>query len=156
MGFLLDLGEFLTYEESKKIQENIKRQGVTQFLKLYKKNKNIKMSKCSDFRWGDEIEYQVINLDKEQNKVRIQTNNEYLFEENLDNEEFELHKEYGSWLVETIPSQPYNCWLTLNSLVKTFKNRRIKLTKLLPKDNYLFSLSFPSLGCGDYFIKNKL
>ena len=156
MGFLLDLGAFLTFEESKKVQEYIKKQGIIQFLKVYQKNRNIKQTNCSDFRWGDEIEYQVINIDSNIKKAKIQTNIDYLFKEigNSKNLTFELHKEYGGWMVETIPAEPFNCWLTLNDLVKNFEIRRNKLSSILPEDNFLLSLSYPNLGVGDYYVKN--
>lgn len=62
MGFLVDAGQTLDFNESKTFIQYIKEHGVIQFLKLIDKFRNFKKQE-SDLRWGDEIEFHLVNLD---------------------------------------------------------------------------------------------
>ena len=62
MGFLVDAGATLDFNESVAFHKHIKEHGVLQFLLLLKKFQDYKKNE-SELRWGDEIEYHLVNMD---------------------------------------------------------------------------------------------
>ena len=71
--------ETYTFKESIPLQMHIKTEGIKQFLELYKQY-GTKSYPAIPLVFGDEIEQHVINFDQKEQKARLQTNNEYLFE----------------------------------------------------------------------------
>ena len=54
MGLLSDLGEILSPEETAKLQAQLRRVGIRQFLKVFKKYKCWqKTSEASIIKWGE-------------------------------------------------------------------------------------------------------
>jgi hypothetical protein len=65
---LLKVGVPKTWDESKKDLKYIRQAGVRQFISTYNRVKDIK---GDELLWGDEIEYQVFQLDPAKRKVRL-------------------------------------------------------------------------------------
>jgi len=152
MGFLVDVGQTLDFQESKPFLEYIKQHGILQFLHLLKKMKDMKI-KTEDLKWGDEIEYHIINLDPKTGEPRIQLNTDYLYKETSD-EIFHLQPEYGGWMVEAVPTKAYDCTGDPTVVYANFKRRIEKIKECCKDGDALLSLSvYPLLGVGDYFIK---
>jgi len=61
MGFLECKSESLTWEESKKVQDEIKSYGILQAILLYETFKGLQ-KKMDELKWGEEIEYHVGTL----------------------------------------------------------------------------------------------
>ncbi len=66
-----------------------------------------------------------------------------------------FHPEYGSWVVEGTPAEPYTLSLSgkADEVLDSLKNRRKFLNEMLEKKNAkIVSMpAFPSLGEGDFF-----
>lgn len=67
MGFLSE-GNALPWEEAKKHADYIRKEGIQQFLRIYE---SVKTRCCDQLMWGDEIEYQLIEVDHEQKTARL-------------------------------------------------------------------------------------
>ena len=67
MGFLIDATP-LTWEEAQPYLKYIRTHGLYQFINTYNKVKGRKNDKLL---WGDEIEYMVLKLDPETQKVYV-------------------------------------------------------------------------------------
>lgn len=65
---LLRVGVPKSWEDSKKDLDYIRKAGVRQFISTYNRVKDLK---GDGLLWGDEIEYGVFRVDREQKKVRL-------------------------------------------------------------------------------------
>ncbi|KAJ1914272.1 glutamate--cysteine ligase, partial [Tieghemiomyces parasiticus] len=65
---LLSLGTPLHWEEANKYADHVRKNGIEQFLNIYRKNKD---RQNDAHLWGDEIEYIVVSFDDEHRKARI-------------------------------------------------------------------------------------
>ena len=63
--------------------------------------------KGDDCLWGDEVEYTILNNDNTPNKKCF----EYI--SNIDSKKTKWMIEYASWMIEGIPSCPYNTLETI-------------------------------------------
>ena len=70
MGFLSVNGFLMTYEEYKHWQVRYKRHGLMQFCKLYSIHKDRQIAE-EDLHWGEEIEYQMFNIDEKTKRVKL-------------------------------------------------------------------------------------
>jgi hypothetical protein len=68
--------------------------------------------------------------------------------------------EYGGWMVEVIPTQPYNLTISFECLLRCLQCSKKHISKLLEPSEKLLSLSvyylfqaYPILGKGDYYEK---
>ena len=149
MGFLVDVGQTLNYYESKPFIDYIKQHGIIQFLLLYKKFKDINQDKTF---WGDEIENHLLHLDSETNTIKLQPNTGYMFSSMVE-DVFSLQPEYGSWMLETVPTFPYECDGDPTPVFNNMNARRIKIKSLCKEGDILFSGTvYPMLGVGDYYV----
>lgn len=67
MGFLSE-GHALPWEEANKYADYIRKEGIQQFLRIYN---GVKTRCCDQLMWGDEIEYQLIEVDHEKKTARL-------------------------------------------------------------------------------------
>lgn len=140
MGYLSNDGNTLTFTESLPYIDQLKKDGVIQFLNLLKKYENYtskhmskQTSKCcsSDsiepIYWGDEVEGHIVQLNDTNRSAHLATDLEYLFKSvasaNEDPSEatFSMVPEYGAWMIETVPLDPY---CTINNLDAVLTNLR--------------------------------
>ncbi|KAL4462626.1 hypothetical protein ABPG74_000456 [Tetrahymena malaccensis] len=163
MGYLGNDGLTLTFEESLKHKDQIKRDGIIQFLNLYKKYKNVTYKetlksivneKYLPIHWGDEVEAHVVLLDKESKIPKIVPDTHYLFQrvqqdqqEEPEDVTFKLVPEYGGWMIETTPSNPYYTINNLCAVPSSLSERSHKINSYLnPGQKILYTSTFPILG----------
>ncbi len=149
MGFLADCGQTLDFFESQPLIKYIKKHGIIQFLLLYKKFKD---SCQSQVFWGDEIEFHLLNIDPKTKSAKLQINTDYLFN-TLKSDEFNLQPEFGSWMIETVPNNPYKFDGNPLVVLQNMELRRKKVQELCNEGDVLFAgTAFPLMGIGDYFV----
>ena len=149
MGYLLETSQTLSYLDSKDIIQYVKEHGVIQFLLLYKKFKGLNAEKIY---WGDEIELHILSMDPVTNIPKLQLNNEYIFESHQSSE-FSLLPEFGAWMVETIPGEPYSFTGNPEIVLENFKTRRQTISSCCKEGDFLFAgTAFPLLGVEDYYV----
>lgn len=151
---ILRRGNPLTWQKSKKYLQHVRHSGIKQFIYHYK---NIKDVKTSKFFWGDELEYGILALDKNINSYDIASNRGTELQEELTKNEEKLEDlpygvlwqpEYGSWMIEAVPRDPYTGYIS-NLLVveKSMQLRRKRIHNALKVDEIAPSISnFPLLG----------
>ena len=150
MGFLEDQGRVLTYDESIKHHKYIKEHAIIQFLNLFKKFGHIQ-NKDDTFYWGDELEYQIVNIDKISGCPRIDLDIDNIFK-NFISETVSIQFEYGRWMVETIPKNPYTTLDNPGPILANLKARRDEISSLFKDNNILYTAPvFPMLGVKDYY-----
>jgi len=160
MGLLSQLGETYTFEEAKKFFEEIKHKGVIQFLKLYQKFHQKKLTN-PPVLWGDEIETHILNMNPETKEVKLQCDIQYIynkFEEinKAQTQEFQIQPEYGAWMLETVPTSPFKYCCDLVPVLKNMALRRSVLNSLLESNDMMFTIPvFPLLGTPNSYLKNK-
>jgi len=151
MGFLKDQGTVLLYDEAKKYHQYIKEHGILQFLNLYKKYGSGQND--GTFYWGDELEYQIVNLDNTQPRIDLNTDDIFA---NLESDLISIQYEYGRWMVEAIPKNPYKTICNPHPVLDNLRARRETISQLLKSGEILYSAPvFPMLGVGDYFVKSQ-
>eukprot|EP00820_Chromera_velia_P017227 Cvel_26599.t1-p1 / transcript=Cvel_26599.t1 / gene=Cvel_26599 / organism=Chromera_velia_CCMP2878 / gene_product=Glutamate--cysteine ligase catalytic subunit, putative / transcript_product=Glutamate--cysteine ligase catalytic subunit, putative / location=Cvel_scaffold3188:17047-19055(+) / protein_length=200 / sequence_SO=supercontig / SO=protein_coding / is_pseudo=false len=164
MGFL-DAGTPLSWKKAQRVLNYVKRHGVLQLLHLYNLNKD---RKDTSLKWGEEIEFTVVQCDKtaDGSTVRL-LNNAHTLIEQLDKNEEQLKKqggaevvlsewrpEYSQNMVEAIPAPPYD--LRLEDVLKVEKSMRVRREKingvLGPSQKAVALSAFPRMGVSDFSI----
>eukprot|EP01091_Cochliopodium_minus_P004935 TRINITY_DN1483_c0_g2_i3.p2 TRINITY_DN1483_c0_g2~~TRINITY_DN1483_c0_g2_i3.p2 ORF type:complete len:136 (+),score=36.39 TRINITY_DN1483_c0_g2_i3:63-470(+) len=114
MGFLSS-GFTLTWEQVIEHIPYIKEHGIKQFLNIWNKEKN---RENDILKWGDEIEYIIVQLDHENKRATLSLRGDKLLEK-LQEPELKFletgvgkvdslwRPEYGSFMVEGTPGEPY-------------------------------------------------
>jgi len=159
---LLSQGQPLSWQETKKNAELVRRLGIDQFIKIYHELKDRK-NDC--LKWGDEVEYMIVKFNDEEKKVRLSLKNEEIFKitdkwevEQGKDRMYLWHNEYGSYMIEGTPGHPYGentngtiSFAQFNKVEQNMKNRRKEITSLLESDEAIISLTtFPRHGCEDF------
>lgn len=165
---LLASGIPLTWEETQKHANYVRKEGIEQFLHVWKDAG--KKSK-QQLLWGDEIEYMLISYDDENKIASLSLQQENIlkntqnYKENFNNsklcnnEEMEcsispiFHSEYASYMIEGIPGIPYGEDIeTLLLIEENMKKRRIIVKKYIKSNEIILTLtSFPRLGAPGVF-----
>ncbi|KAH7644615.1 glutamate-cysteine ligase-like protein [Dermatophagoides farinae] len=108
---LLSIGEPLSWPETKSYAEYIREHGIKQFINLY----NLCKTKTSEvLKFGDEIEYMIVKFDHQSKKVRVSNRAIELLkilqepEENGQDCVSLWRPEFGAYMVEGTPGQPYS------------------------------------------------
>uniref|UniRef100_A0A7S3JZB8 Glutamate--cysteine ligase n=1 Tax=Aureoumbra lagunensis TaxID=44058 RepID=A0A7S3JZB8_9STRA len=156
---VLTVGEPLKWEDSLDKLEYVRRHGVLQFINHYKKYKDI--SKDVLF-YGDEIEYGLFRMDHDDRKPYLclrAAEVRALLEEREVEEKFGAaeagkctwHPEYGSWMVESTPADPYSGFTAdLRRVETNMRARRARLLAALNDDEIAPTIVvFPLLGVGN-------
>jgi hypothetical protein len=139
MGFLTVLGYVMTFNEYKAHINCYKKAGLLQFANLFKKYKDIKISK-ENLHWGEEIEYHLYSFREEEDLVLISCDAPAVLKKYSDlteageNFDFKMLPEYGSWMLEATPLIPYGAYNDPENLLccaKSIKLRRSQLEKIL-------------------------
>ncbi|OLY83270.1 Glutamate-cysteine ligase catalytic subunit [Smittium mucronatum] len=162
---LLSLGTPLDWKDAKKYSRHVRVNGIQQFLNIWKK---CKTTERNGLLWGDEIEYIIVEFDKENDKVRLavcaakvldklqEDENKYL-DSKLQGKEIFPPKslwrpEFGNFMVEGTPGEPYGSnFKDLTTVESNMKFRRAETTSLLKPNQFIFSIStFPLMGKGDW------
>mmetsp|Transcript_962 Transcript_962/g.1358 ORF Transcript_962/g.1358 Transcript_962/m.1358 type:complete len:854 (-) Transcript_962:240-2801(-) len=170
MGFLTE-GKPLDWKESESVRKYVREHGVTQFLNVWKKNRD---RDDVDFLWGDEVEGFLVVTSSTDGKKSIKLNlrgseildllekakKERMTEAKAKAGCFScppsviFHPEYGRFMVETTPSGPYGGFTRdLRCVEANMRLRRNILRKLLkPEEIYSTLTTYPLLGSGNFTI----
>ncbi|XP_065843701.1 glutamate--cysteine ligase catalytic subunit-like isoform X2 [Oscarella lobularis] len=156
---LLSEGSPLSWQETKKHVDHVKKSGIRQFLSIYRR---LKDRQKDHLKWGDEIEYTLVHFDHERKTARLYLDGpkylETLQEEEKrspDSHPTTWRPEYGSYMLESTPGKP---WVFVgdlsefNDVEPNMKLRREEITKLLEGTNVscLTVTTFPRIGCPDF------
>ena len=159
MGFLEAGSPPLSWDECVQIKDYIREHGAIQFLNLYKKHKD---DANESLFWGEEMEYHIIYQESPESppKIYLKASEKAV---NILSEAEELiggsltwHLEYGAWMIECVPRDPYNDYLEelLTVEAKLILSRRKMIAILRAIDPNVFPSSipcFPLMGVGDFF-----
>ncbi|XP_069462231.1 glutamate--cysteine ligase catalytic subunit [Ambystoma mexicanum] len=150
---LLSLGSPLSWEETKKHADYVRQHGIRQFLHIYHR---VKERQRDVLKWGDEVEYMLVAFDHENKKVRLVLKGEELLEMLQDkgektnpNHPTLWRPEYGSYMIEGTPGQPYGGTMSeFNTVEANMRERRLEASSLLEKNVAICTITaFPRLGC---------
>uniref|UniRef100_A0A673B4K1 Glutamate--cysteine ligase n=1 Tax=Sphaeramia orbicularis TaxID=375764 RepID=A0A673B4K1_9TELE len=147
---LLSQGSPLNWEETKKCADHIRKHGIIQFLNIYNK---VKDRQKDVLKWGDEVEYMLVELDDKDEKVRLVLNGGDVLEtlqeqgEKINPNHPTLWRpEYGSYMIEGTPGQPYGGTMSeFNTVEGNMGKRRREASSVLNHNETLCTItSFPS------------
>ncbi|XP_077989695.1 glutamate--cysteine ligase catalytic subunit-like [Glandiceps talaboti] len=153
---LLSEGSPLSWEETKKHADHVRKHGILQFLNIYEK---LKDRQGDTLKWGDEVEYMLVTFDHEAKTARLNLNGtkylKVLAEEeinNPDNHPALWRPEYGSYMLEGTPAKPYGGHMAhFNMVEANMKLRRNEIVNLIAQNDSPLSItSFPRLGCPNF------
>jgi glutamate--cysteine ligase catalytic subunit len=154
MGLLVQ-GTPLTWQASEPYRNKVKTDGVTQFLNVYKAAKDVF---SPTLKWGDEVEYMLVKIDKDRGEARLAVSAPQLLTV-LQREEHSQppgstvpvlwRPEYATWMIEGTPGVPYRSYAADLALVEqNMALRRQDMQKLLQDDEVALTLTaFPRQGC---------
>ena len=153
---LLSEGHPLSWEETKALADHVRKHGVQQFIHLYRK---LETRKGDVLKWGDEVEYVLVKMDKEKKTCKLLLKAEDLLKQ-LQVPELRGDKdlpslwrpEYASYMVEGTPGGPYGGDISeFNKVEQNMRKRRKEVQDLLGEDEYVFSLTtYPRMGCENF------
>lgn len=153
---LLSEGSPLSWEETKKHADHVRKHGIQQLLNQYRKLQG----RTKDvLYWGDEVEYQVVKFDHANRRVLLSLRNQEILKklsETAENSPSETrsawHPEYAAYMVEGTPGKPYGGLMAHFNLVEAnMRRRRKEIEQTLGEDEAPLSLTaFPRLGVGEF------
>ena len=148
MGFLSIFGIVLQFNESKKYFKIIKDNFVKYVIRELQK-KYI----CKEPMFGFEFELHKIYIDSDNKKIFIDltAQNDIINSMKQKNDEFHLSHEYGGWMYEVIPNEPFLI-KDLNLIENNIQNLYKYLTQKYGNKKFLSLGAFPMLGVGKYYI----
>ncbi|ORX43424.1 GCS-domain-containing protein [Piromyces finnis] len=158
---LLSLGTPMTWDDAKKKSDFIHGHGITQFLNVWEKVSGTKKD-SEDLLWGDEIEYSIVNMDKNNKVARLSLNAAEILS-NLQEDELlqqnyqaSWKPEYAKYMIEGTPGLPYGSKLKdLLKVEDNMKLRRKLIREKLGKNEVVVSITaFPTLGAPDFLYPN--
>ncbi|GAA5871784.1 hypothetical protein JCM16303_000863 [Sporobolomyces ruberrimus] len=160
---LLALGTPLPWSEAKKHADYVREHGIEQFLSVWEKLKD----RTGDrLLWGDEIEYMIISYDDEDKNARLSLRQEEILAD-LHSDAAKrkegnpgksacipvFHPEYGRYMLESTPGEPYGA--TLEDLLLVEGNmrfrRKLAQSRMKPNEVPVTLTSFPRLGAPGVF-----
>mmetsp|Transcript_4773 Transcript_4773/g.7223 ORF Transcript_4773/g.7223 Transcript_4773/m.7223 type:complete len:774 (+) Transcript_4773:57-2378(+) len=153
MGLLKNAGKPLTWEEAANQRSYVREHGIIQFLKTYYR---VKDTCCQELLWGDELEYGIFIVDKESKNIKLSCRGSKLLEELSEKEKSSMHRcegctwhpEYGAWMVEATPRNPFSGYAA--DLLRVERNMRLRrkriLSVLLPNEIAPTVTCLPTMG----------
>ncbi|XP_064623415.1 glutamate--cysteine ligase-like isoform X2 [Lineus longissimus] len=167
---LLSEGTPLTWAETKRQADHVRKHGILQFINQYHKvtklmqdlrenNRGEKMDAMMELKWGDEIEYMLVKYDDDNKMVQVNLKATELTHKLQENEEENKlttglwRPEYAEYMMEGSPGEPYGCDLAYFNIVEANMRRRRAAALALCNDcdeSLLSLVSFPRLGCGNF------
>ncbi|XP_055329199.1 glutamate--cysteine ligase catalytic subunit-like [Paramacrobiotus metropolitanus] len=158
---LLTKGSALSWEETQRYRDYVKKHGILQFINLYKK---LKERENDEFKWGDEIEYMLVHFDNEHKKAQLalvatevlpklmQPENEAIKKGEEDLLSALWRPEYGNFMIESAPGTPNTSDLECFSKVEdNMRVRRSEANAVMKEDDFVMTLTnFPRNGCPDF------
>ncbi|XP_034939693.1 glutamate--cysteine ligase catalytic subunit [Chelonus insularis] len=152
MGLLTE-GEPLSWEETKKLSEHVKKHGIIQFINLYKK---LRDRQGDVLKWGDEVEYMIIKFDDNNKTAKLSLRSDEILAKLNEKEEADpsgvkclWRPEFGAYMIESTPGQPYGGLSAHFNIVEAnMKYRRQEaMEQLQPNERIITFTNFLRLGC---------
>jgi len=152
MGFLTEGDTFVWEEVIESPMNIVKKQGILQFLSIYKKMKTRTKDRLL---FGDEIEYIVVSIDKEKKQASLCLKGSDILEELEKAEDKEnpvnlWRPEYARYMIEGTPGKPFGLegiLLGLTKIEASMRERRTTILKFLEENQRVVTLTnFPLLG----------
>ncbi|KAH6928125.1 hypothetical protein HPB50_012116 [Hyalomma asiaticum] len=152
---LLSEGTPLSWEETKRLSDHVRRRGILQFIKLYHETRD---RRCDRLLWGDEVEYMLVRFDHSQRRVQLLLRGAEIIHE-LNERELQTtaglcswHPEFGAYAMESVPGVPYGDTLAHCNVVEhNMRQRRAEVSALLgPEEELMCITVFPRLGCAKF------
>uniref|UniRef100_A0A674HLU1 Glutamate--cysteine ligase n=1 Tax=Taeniopygia guttata TaxID=59729 RepID=A0A674HLU1_TAEGU len=153
---LLSQGSPLSWEETRRYAEHVRRHGILQFLHIYRalrdRHKDV-------LKWGDEVEYMLVKFDHENKKVRLLLCGEEILQTLQDkgekvnpNHPTLWRPEYGSYMIEGTPGQPYGGTMSeFNTVQDNMRKRRQEAASVLKENEAVCTVtSFPRSSTLDF------
>nr|CDS33987.1 glutamate cysteine ligase catalytic subunit [Hymenolepis microstoma] len=151
-------GEALSWAETKKHADIVRREGIRQFIRQYHK-----LAKASGaaLYFGDEIEYTLIRVDPKTKDAKLLL----IASELVPYMQWDENKlppgtpidvlwgpEYADYMIEGTPGRPFGHLPEyMNTVEFNMQKRREQVQKRLPDNCYIICLSaFPRLGCPEF------
>ena len=134
MGFLGVKGSVLTFNQYKDKIENYKRHGLKQFASIYRAHKD-KTIPLYQLKWGEEMEYmlhvQPTLEDGTTGRYKLSNRGPELiqtFNKSATAAEsgVVLMPEFGGWMIEAVPTEPYKSTIEAEQLLSCFKKLQIR------------------------------
>ena len=113
----------------------VRQHGIEQFIRHYRR---VEAIEGDMLRWGDELEYGIFKIDEQGHSVRLSLRAPEIMKQLRQREEAAGDSagqscgwmpEFGSWMVEGTPGQPYSGYAADLLLVE--RNMRIRRARLL-------------------------
>ncbi|KAL1956142.1 hypothetical protein VTO42DRAFT_7577 [Malbranchea cinnamomea] len=165
---LLALGTPLPWPEAKEKANQVRAWGIEQLLAIWRKAKG---KERDALLWGDEVEYLVVAVDEQAQKVRLSLQQAELLEslakeaeeskgqlveglkEGVQEPLPKFHPEFGRFMLEATPGKPWGIdFKDLLMVESNMKWRRVIAKKHMAANEYPITLTtFPRLGTRDDF-----
>ncbi|WEW59127.1 glutamate--cysteine ligase [Emydomyces testavorans] len=158
---LLALGTPLPWPEAKKKANQVRSWGIEQLLSIWNKAKG---KERDALLWGDEVEYLVVAVDDDEQKVRLSLCQAEIIESLARDEELaknndsteplpKFHPEFGRFMLEATPGKPWGIgFKDLLNVESNMKWRRVIAKNHMAPNEYPITLTtFPRLGTKDDF-----
>ena len=125
------------------IKNKIKKQGVIQFIRYFKKYRSLEYEKNSEeTEWGFEMEFNILKKD-ENNIYKLFLGSEKILKDNAD--DLQLMPEFARYMLEIIPEKPFlykNLENLEDEILKTYKKVEDILEKFNSKPLFLSTIFF--------------
>ncbi len=154
---ILRVGNPLRWIQSKPHLQSVRLAGVRQFISHYQRCQSLELP---HFYWGDEIEYGVFSRNTSNRHFDLSLSStkirEFLSKQEKQYSDLpigcEWQPEYGAWMVEAVPKNPYGSYVSdLCNVEKSMQLRRKRLHQALQPDEIAPTISsFPMLGVDGY------
>ena len=116
-GGILRVGTPLKWHIAKPVLQSVRTSGIKQFINHYQRSKEVETPL---FLWGDELEYGLFRYDATTGRYDLSMRGKELKEQLAKNEEglkglksgVEWQPEFGSWMIEAVPREPYGTFST--------------------------------------------
>ena len=139
--------------ENNRALQYVRDHGIKQLLLLYERYKDIK---GCPFYWGDEIEHIIVKEDPATGHIKLSLRAapvlEKLIANPVSNTTEAWRPEYGSFMIESVPGQPYT--IDVKSFLSVETNMRARVNHINnvcePGERGIMVVSFPLLGVGHF------
>lgn len=150
---LLSLGTPLEWREAKPYADHVREHGIIQLVNIWKNSRD---KHWKQLLWGDEVEYIVVKFDKDNKRSILSLCQAEVLDRLNDCQELQkwqdpptFHPEYGRFMIEATPGQPFpgNPRHLLGVEISMNLRREIAQRYLGENETLLSITSFPRLGC---------
>ena len=154
---ILRIGTPLPWNAAKPVLNIVRTSGIQQFINHYVRSKDVETPL---FLWGDEVEYGLFRYDATAGRYDLSMRGKEVKELLVEKEQrlkgltsgCEWQPEFGSWMVEAVPRDPYGGYISDLLLVeKNMQLRRRRLHAVLRNQEIAPSTgNFPMMGVSGY------